>query len=466
MVHPHLFKNRAICAGAAMIAMFVISGAAHGGGVLYVDDDAPPGGDGLSWDTAYRFFQDGLTSAAKRGVTEIRVGQGTYKPDRDEANPDGTDNRSASFDLLSNVALMGGYAGIGAKDPDERDIALYETNLSGDLLGNDGPNFENNDENSYHVVTSSSVDETAVLDGFTMTAGNANSPFLPHNQGGGMYNDQSSPTVINCIFSGNNAGGCTGGNGGGGGGMANHSSSPTVINCVFSGNNAETHCGGFGDWGGGGMGNIWDSNPTLINCIFIGNTVTPLLGVARGGGLSGRATITNCAFIGNSADFGGGMHAFFGSILTDTTFSANSAILGGGIYMVTSNTVLTNCTFTGNSASWLGGGMFSSSSSTPTLTSCTFSHNDAGFQGGGMYIGSGSPTLTDCTFTNNSADFGGGIYDLATSTTTLTNCTFSDNSAISGGGGMYSTDATSPAITGCTFSGTPARLRRTNRLSM
>ncbi|MEE9129337.1 MAG: hypothetical protein V3T84_04915 [Phycisphaerales bacterium] len=63
MLHRHLFKNRAICASAAMIAMFVISGAAHGGGVLYVDDDAPPGGDGTSWNTAYRFLQDAMTDA-------------------------------------------------------------------------------------------------------------------------------------------------------------------------------------------------------------------------------------------------------------------------------------------------------------------------------------------------------------------------------------------------------------------
>ena len=53
--------------------------------ILYVDDDAPAGGDGLSWDTAYRFLQDALFFASDpgNGVTEIRVGQGTYAPDSD-----------------------------------------------------------------------------------------------------------------------------------------------------------------------------------------------------------------------------------------------------------------------------------------------------------------------------------------------------------------------------------------------
>ena len=74
MLHRHLVKNRTICASAAMMAMFVISGAAHGEGVLYVDDDATPGGDGTSWNTAYRFLQDAMTYAGGGGIAEIRVG--------------------------------------------------------------------------------------------------------------------------------------------------------------------------------------------------------------------------------------------------------------------------------------------------------------------------------------------------------------------------------------------------------
>ncbi len=161
-----------VFAGAAVV---VLSSAAQAGAVLYVDDDAPPAGDGAGWGTAYRFLADALADASGGGISEIRVGQGTYQPDRDELNPGGTADREATFQLLNGVALMGGYAGFGAKDPDDRDTELYETILSGDLLGNDGPGeFEDNDENSYHVTTGSGTDETAGLDGFTITAGNAN----------------------------------------------------------------------------------------------------------------------------------------------------------------------------------------------------------------------------------------------------------------------------------------------------
>lgn len=46
-------------------------------------------------------------------------------------------------------------------------------------------------ENSFHVTTGSGTDETAVLDGFTITAGTANGSY-PDGSGGGIYNDSGS----------------------------------------------------------------------------------------------------------------------------------------------------------------------------------------------------------------------------------------------------------------------------------
>ena len=70
-------------------------------------------------------------------------------------------------------------------------------------------------DNSYHVVTGATG---ATLDGFTITAGNANGT-SPNDSGGGMYNRcRSSPTLTNVTFSGNSAAG-------NGGGMYNDASS-------------------------------------------------------------------------------------------------------------------------------------------------------------------------------------------------------------------------------------------------
>ena len=114
--------------------------------------------------------------------------------------------REATFQLLNGVTLQGGYAGLGAADPDERDPAEHESVLSGDLIGNDGPGlFENNQENSLHVVTGSATDATAVLDGFTITAGHADGPGWPQlgAAGAGILNDTGSPTVNQCVITGN-----------------------------------------------------------------------------------------------------------------------------------------------------------------------------------------------------------------------------------------------------------------------
>jgi hypothetical protein len=164
---------------------------------IYVDDDADPGGNGASWGMAYKYLQDALVSAGDGTV--IHVAQGIYTPDQDEAGNVTPGDRTATFGLINGVALMGGYAGIGMPDPDDHDPDLYEAVLSGDLLGDDGPGFENNDENSYHVVTGSgSLD--SLLSGFVIAAGNADGD-EPHWAGGGLLNnDVGALTVDRCVF--------------------------------------------------------------------------------------------------------------------------------------------------------------------------------------------------------------------------------------------------------------------------
>ncbi len=116
----------------------------------------------------------------------------------------------------------------------ERNWVTNVTILSGDLRGNDGANFANNADNSYHVVSnySNGINNNAILDGFTIRGGNANGSNEQDKWGGGMQNSVTSPTVRNCVFTGNFASTC-------GGGMANQVSSvPVVTNCTFSGNSA------------------------------------------------------------------------------------------------------------------------------------------------------------------------------------------------------------------------------------
>lgn len=145
--------------------------------IIYVDDDANGLNDGSSWANAYNFLQDALSyTRSDPNVNEIRVAQGIYKPDANSADPNGSGDRYATFELINGVSLIGGYAGLGEPDPNIRDIQLYETILSGDLNGDDEPNFVNNVENSYNVCHIGWTNGTTVLDGFTVVSGDANNP--------------------------------------------------------------------------------------------------------------------------------------------------------------------------------------------------------------------------------------------------------------------------------------------------
>ena len=261
-----LFAGVAVCAQLAGRAWAA---------VIYVRGGATGTKNGHSWADAYTDLQAGLAAAGSGD--EIWIAQGTYKP------TSGT-LRTVSFVLKEGSGLYGGFAGVEA-ERGQRDWKANATILGGDIgIAGDAA------DNTYHVVIGAHL---AVLDGFTITGGNANGSgsFI---QGGGMYNESCSPTVANCTFSSNTVMGS--GLSSLGGGMYNSSSSPTVTNCTFSGNTAG------GGWGsGGGMYN-YDSSLTVTNCTFSGNTAND-----SGGGMSnytGSPTVSNCIFWDNSAPLG------------------------------------------------------------------------------------------------------------------------------------------------------------------
>ncbi len=203
------------------------------GPVVYVDADATGANNGTSWGDAFTTLQPALDAAA--AGDEIWVAAGTYTP-TSLSTPG--DPRSATFELKGGVALYGGFdPSVGDDTWGERDWVNDEALLSGDIGISGDPA-----DNVYHVVSGSAVLETAVLDGFTITGGNAGS-----GNGGGMLNDGASPTLANLIFSGNTASN--------GGGIENaNGSNPTLIHCTFSGNTAANY--------GGGLYNR-QSDPTL-----------------------------------------------------------------------------------------------------------------------------------------------------------------------------------------------------------
>lgn len=367
----------------------------------YVKAAASGAGNCQNWVNACT-LQTALAGAVR--ADEIWVAAGTHKPTT------GTD-RTATFQPKKGVALYGGFAGTESQRADRRP-AINVTILSGDIGV-----ASNQSDNAYHVFTGT-ID--VILDGFTITAGNANGA-VPNERGGGMYNNASNPTIANVTFSTNSAIS--------GGGMYNESGSPTITNVTFNNNSATN---------GAGMYN-YSSSPTVTNVIFSTNSVTG----GSGGGMYNNAS-----------------HP----VMTDITFSTNSALGGGGLYNHASNPVLMNITFSANSAMG-GGGMYNAAGSTPTVTNVTFSGNTVVGHGGGMYNESSSPTLTNVTFSANSATGGAGILNQSSSPA-IRNTILWGNPA-SDGSQVYNVEASAPSLSdsvvqgGCPTGSTCANILNT-----
>ncbi len=361
---------------------------------IFVDVDATGANDGSNWADAYNSLQDGLAKAnSSMKPVEIRVAQGIYKPTPPPPPPPpGAPplpfDRTATFQLINNVTVNGGYTGFGEPDPNVRDIELYETILSGDLAGNDVDVNNLSDlwdelsraENSYHVVTGSETDETAVLDGFTVTAGNASrSSPSPHAEGGGMYNDEGIPTVTNCIITGNSARRY-------GGGIYCIGSGPTIANCIIRGNLA-TQGGGIFAWE--------NSSPRITGCTVSGNSS----GVYcwRNSSLDIEDSIISTT--GRRGIYCGDSPAVS---IVNCTISSNQ--YAGIRYDGYGPLVINNCTIFDNQGPGIQGSV--ESTGTGTISNCVISGNNASFDGGGIRISTddqGLATITNCTITGNIA---------------------------------------------------------------
>jgi parallel beta-helix repeat protein/predicted outer membrane repeat protein len=317
------------------------------------------------------------------------------------------------------------------------------------------------------IEFSSGEDANSVIDGFTVQNGSA-------GVGGGIHcgssTAASSPTIRNCVITGNSV------TDEGGGIYCTNGSSPPLLNCTVANNYAAGR--------GGGLHCNDGSSPIVDSCIISYNTAE-----IEGGGVwcgnTSSPQFTNCTISDNIAEVwsGGGVYLFDGAapVFSYCTISDNNSSIerGGGFSVDSIGTVLTldYCIIENNSCEDSGGGCYIREGSA-VITNCTFTDNTATKYGGGMYCSDSSPTLEDCTFTGNeAATSGGGIYLVSSSHSTIENCVFEGNfSSVKGGaiaaysspfsmhnsllngndsdmaGGIF-LDNSSPIITSCTIVG-------------
>jgi predicted outer membrane repeat protein len=401
------------------ILLFLLVQPALAQPVVFVKHDATGSGDGTSWADAFTDLQQALQ--ATDAPAEIWIAAGTYKPTT------GTD-RAATFTLRSGIALYGGFAG-WETNREERDWALNETILSGEI-GNPTSVWDN----SCHVLTATDVDATALLDGLTITKGQARG--CTQVGGGGLINTRSSPTIRNTRFHANL--------GGEGGGIYNREGSkPVIEECLFDANHSVS--------AGSGMANN-ASSPSMRQVRFLANTTTTGGGAAMLNVFSSHPTCVDCTFEANDSGLFGAVYNLGNSrpVFIGARFTGNTATYGGAVYTeIGCNMVCIGCTFERNRA--IGGGAFFNSHSGAIIIHSRHLNNSA-VEGSGQGKGGAIHSVNDgpygglriigSVFAGNRANIGGAISILANSAakasqSLITGSTIAGNFATVRGGALY-----------------------------
>ncbi len=408
--------------------------------IIYVDDDAPLGGDGTTWQTAFTHLQDAVAAAnALDHTAELRIAQGTYRPDLGDGITPG--DTGARFRPSRDFVWLGGYAGLGTPDPDYRDFEVHVTLVSGDLDENDLPGHQNRDGNaSQAIFVSNPIDDPSVpctISGITFAG--FKSSAMNYERCNGLFIEDTQ--FIECALRAVRF-------------VPDDSLGPSTFyakRCQFRDNNGQL------DLLYGGILNLDDvlDNDhafTVEDCEFIGTF--------RGQSIKANdfdVLIRRCTFSGgDSSELGGGIavdqvtgnhHQFVR--IEDCDFidldPRGPVIEGSSRFSPEPASTLTisNCTFQRCRSGGLFDAIVNTGEGTATVSRCVFEDNT----GTPLAIRSTAVCEYSEFYRNMAPEFGGGIRSWGSAR--IENCVFENNRADQDGGAIYARGGTH--IQRCTF---------------
>jgi parallel beta-helix repeat protein len=351
---------------------------------IHVSPSGNDANDGLTWATAKKTIQAGITAAG--AGRQVWVAEGTY----------------SGAVGATGVALYGGFAG-NETAMSQRDWVAHPTILKGTVTASTG--------------TSAPV--AARIDGFTVNNSYgvscigcpviANNTITSSSYSSGISCGDDSPLIISNTLVGSKSVShgvidCSG-------------SSATILNNTIRGNRgAAIYCYGAG------------------SPVIDGNTIEGNSSGQYSGGIYceiASPTITNNTISGNStgSSYGGGAvccRSCTATTISNNTMIGNTAGRGGAIFCEGTTATIASNVLAGNSAN-MGAGIFSTAGSL-TIAHNTIAYNKGSQVGGGAYFSGSTVTMVNTIVAFNSS----GIHASGAAPTVQGNCVYGNT------GGNYS----------------------------